>query len=77
MARPKKAQSDRMDNTLRIRMTAQEKALIAEVAMSESLEVSAWARRTLVLAAKKLRRNMVDTQEIEVIRSNQKRDQDR
>lgn len=46
--RPPKAKRDRRDNTLRIRLTDQERRALDKCAAVQSLDTSTWARSVLV-----------------------------
>ena len=46
--RPKKADSDRRENILRIRLTESERAHLDETARIKSLDTSTWARMQLL-----------------------------
>lgn len=50
--RPPKADKDRRDTDLRVRLTAQEHATIKAAADSAGFEASTWARAVLLKAAK-------------------------
>lgn len=53
MARPRKAGSLRMDTDLRIPLTSEQKAVIAEATKDEPEGMAAWARALLLAAARK------------------------
>jgi hypothetical protein len=50
--RPKKAKSDRRENTLRIRLTDGERKTIDAAAESKALDSSTWARMVILDVAK-------------------------
>jgi len=50
-----KKPSERRENVLRIRLTKSERAALEETARNETLDASTWARRVLLLEAKRLR----------------------
>lgn len=51
--RPKKADEERRDNVLRIRLTDEERALLDEAAGAKTLDTSTWARSVLLELARK------------------------
>ena len=51
MARPKKADNERKTTDLRIPLTEAQKQMIVEVARKAGLDMAAWARPILLLAA--------------------------
>ncbi len=51
MARPRKEPSAKMDDVLRIPMTAEQKRLIIEASKANPLGMAAWARDILLKAA--------------------------
>lgn len=52
MVRPKKSDADRKDEQIRIRMTAEEKALMVAAAERAGEDVSSWLRRLALEAAR-------------------------
>jgi uncharacterized protein (DUF1778 family) len=54
MARPKKKAGEAKKNTLRIRLTEDERMALDRAAASKSLETSTWARSELMGLARKL-----------------------
>lgn len=51
--RPKKKDSERRDNVLRVRLTDSERSLLDAAAKDKSLDTSTWARMLLVETAKR------------------------
>lgn len=51
--RPPKADKDRRDSDLRVRMSDQERAAVKAAAASAGMEASTWARVVLIDAAKR------------------------
>lgn len=53
VGRPPKPDSERLASTLRVRLTAADRAMIDQVAQGRGEEVSEWARGVLLAAAKR------------------------
>jgi hypothetical protein len=53
MARPKKDPSLRMDTDVRIPLTAEQKAMLAEATADDPAGMAAWARQILLEAARR------------------------
>jgi uncharacterized protein (DUF1778 family) len=54
MGRPKKPDSERKADELRIRMTEEERLLLDDAAQNAGQETSTWARETLLKIASKI-----------------------
>jgi hypothetical protein len=50
--RPKKADAERRDSVLRIRLTDAERRVVDRAARGKGLDVSAWARMTMLAATR-------------------------
>lgn len=53
MGRPKKTDDERKTSVLRIRLTGDERRLLAVAASSSGLGISSWARNVLLRSAKR------------------------